>query len=189
MTGYALASRETPAGQVVVELRSVNSRFLDLSLRMPDDLRIAEPSLRELIGGAVQRGKLECRVALRTAAAGPSQSGLDGAALARLGALEAEVRRTLPDAAPLSAGEILRWPGVLAEQGKAKNPWPNVDAHSGCLLIHYGVVEYDFYTVLFGVSRAMGVLASLVWDRALGLPLERPKSVTTDWIAKELGKE
>ena len=80
-------------------------------------------------------------------------------------------------------------PAILEEQGKAKNPWPNVDAHSGCLLIHYGVVEYDFYTVLFGVSRAMGVLASLVWDRALGLPLERPKSVTTDWIAKELGKE
>jgi len=74
-------------------------------------------------------------------------------------------------------------PAVLQEQGKAKNPWPNVDAHSGCLLIHYGVTEYDFYTVLFGVSRALGVLASLVWDRALMLPLERPKSVTTEWIA------
>ncbi len=73
-------------------------------------------------------------------------------------------------------------PDILREQGKAKNPWPNVDAHSGCLLVHYGVTEYDFYTVLFGVSRAMGVLASLVWDRALGLPLERPKSVTTEWI-------
>ena len=73
-------------------------------------------------------------------------------------------------------------PDILREQGKAKNPWPNVDAHSGCLLIHYGVTEYDFYTVLFGVSRAMGVLASLIWDRALGLSLERPKSVTTEWI-------
>jgi citrate synthase len=77
-------------------------------------------------------------------------------------------------------------PGVLKQHGKAKNPWPNVDAHSGCLLVHYGVDEYDFYTVLFGVSRAMGVLASLVWDRALMLPLERPKSVTTDWMAAEL---
>jgi citrate synthase len=57
-----------------------------------------------------------------------------------------------------------------------------VDAHSGCLLVHYGLVEYDFYTVLFGVSRAIGVLASLVWDRALGLPIERPKSVTTEWV-------
>jgi len=73
-------------------------------------------------------------------------------------------------------------PDILREHGKAKNPWPNVDAHSGALLLHYGVSEYDFYTVLFGVSRAMGVLASLVWDRALGLPLERPKSVTTEWI-------
>jgi citrate synthase len=73
-------------------------------------------------------------------------------------------------------------PDILREHGKAKNPWPNVDAHSGCLLIHYGVDEYDFYTVLFGVSRAMGVLSSLVWDRALGLPLERPKSVTTEWL-------
>jgi citrate synthase len=73
-------------------------------------------------------------------------------------------------------------PDILLEQGKAKNPWPNVDAHSGCLLVHYGMEEYDFYTVLFGVSRALGVLASLVWDRALGLPIERPKTVTTDWI-------
>jgi citrate synthase len=77
-------------------------------------------------------------------------------------------------------------PGILKQQGKAKNPWPNVDAHSGCLLVHYGVTEHDFYTVLFGVSRALGVLASLVWDRALELPLERPKSVPTEWIAREV---
>ena len=58
-----------------------------------------------------------------------------------------------------------------------------LDANNGdCLFVHYGLVEYDYYTVLFGVSRAIGVLASLVWDRALGLPLERPKSVTTEWI-------
>lgn len=73
-------------------------------------------------------------------------------------------------------------PPVLLEQGKAQNPWPNVDAHSGCLLTHYGMTEHDYYTVMFGVSRALGTLAQLVWDRALGLPLERPKSVTTDWI-------
>jgi citrate synthase len=79
-------------------------------------------------------------------------------------------------------------PDILREQGKAKNPWPNVDAHSGCLLVHYGVVEYDFYTVLFGVSRAMGVLSSLIWDRALMLPLERPKSVTTEWITSQIGQ-
>lgn len=73
-------------------------------------------------------------------------------------------------------------PGILQELGKVKNPWPNVDAHSGALLVHYGLVEYEFYTVLFGVSRALGVLASLCWDRALGLSIERPKSVTTQWV-------
>ncbi|WP_346319020.1 citrate (Si)-synthase, eukaryotic [Chitinophaga sp. YIM B06452] len=73
-------------------------------------------------------------------------------------------------------------PNILQDLGKVKNPWPNVDAHSGALLVHYGLVEYEFYTVLFGVSRALGVLASLCWDRALGLSLERPKSVTSEWM-------
>ena len=73
-------------------------------------------------------------------------------------------------------------PPILQTMGKIKNPWPNVDAHSGALLVHYGMVEYEFYTVLFAVSRALGVLASLCWDRALGFPLERPKSVTTDLV-------
>lgn len=73
-------------------------------------------------------------------------------------------------------------PPILQSLGKIKNPWPNVDAHSGALLVHYGMVEYEFYTVLFGVSRALGVLASLCWDRSLNFPLERPKSVTTDSV-------
>jgi len=73
-------------------------------------------------------------------------------------------------------------PEILDSLGKVKNPYPNVDAHSGALLVHYGMVEYEFYTVLFGVSRSLGVLASLCWDRALGFPLERPKSVTTDLV-------
>ncbi|MDH4258217.1 MAG: citrate (Si)-synthase, eukaryotic, partial [Candidatus Aminicenantes bacterium] len=77
-------------------------------------------------------------------------------------------------------------PPILEEQGKAKNPWPNVDAHSGCLLYHYGVKEYDFYTVFFGASRAIGVLSQLIWSRALGLSIERPKSVTTEWIAGQI---
>ncbi len=81
-------------------------------------------------------------------------------------------------------------PPILESLGKVKNPWPNVDAHSGALLVHYGMVEYEFYTVLFGVSRALGVLASLCWDRALGMPLERPKSVSTRLVKAWLdGKE
>lgn len=77
-------------------------------------------------------------------------------------------------------------PPILQSLGKIKNPWPNVDAHSGALLVHYGLVEYEFYTVLFGVSRALGVLSSLCWDRALGFPLERPKSVTTELVREWL---
>ncbi|HEV2352856.1 MAG TPA: citrate (Si)-synthase, eukaryotic [Puia sp.] len=77
-------------------------------------------------------------------------------------------------------------PPILQSLGKIKNPWPNVDAHSGALLVHYGLVEYEFYTVLFGVSRALGVLASLCWDRALGFPIERPKSVTTELVKEWL---
>jgi citrate synthase len=80
-------------------------------------------------------------------------------------------------------------PPILQSLGKIKNPWPNVDAHSGALLLHYGMEEYEYYTVLFGVSRALGVLASLCWSRALGFPLERPKSVTTEnvkaWLKGE----
>ncbi len=79
-------------------------------------------------------------------------------------------------------------PQVLGELGKVKNPWPNVDAHSGALLVHYGLTEYSFYTVLFGVSRALGVCAGLCWDRALGLALERPKSITTDFLKAFIAK-
>jgi citrate synthase len=80
-------------------------------------------------------------------------------------------------------------PPILQSLGKVKNPWPNVDAHSGALLVHFGMKEYEYYTVLFGVSRSLGVLASLCWDRALGYALERPKSVTTDLVQKWLKGE
>lgn len=73
-------------------------------------------------------------------------------------------------------------PPILESLGKVKNPWPNVDAHSGSILVHYGMKEFTYYTVLFGVSRALGVLAAQCWSRAIGFPLERPKSVTSKWI-------
>ena len=75
-------------------------------------------------------------------------------------------------------------PGVLTEHGKTKNPWPNVDSQSGVIQWYYGVREFDFYTVLFGVGRALGCMANIVWDRALGYAIERPKSVTTDMLEK-----
>ena len=75
-------------------------------------------------------------------------------------------------------------PGVLTEHGKTKNPWPNVDAQSGVIQMYYGLTEYDFYTVLFGVGRALGCMANITWDRGLGYALERPKSVTTAMLEK-----
>ena len=80
-------------------------------------------------------------------------------------------------------------PPILEKQGKAKNPWPNVDAQSGVIQWFYGITEYEFYTVLFGVGRAIGVAANIVWDRALGYAIERPKSLTTAMLEKTAGIE
>jgi len=80
-------------------------------------------------------------------------------------------------------------PGILGETGKIKNPWPNVDAHSGALLKHFGMVEEEFFTVLFGVSRSLGVLAGLCWDRATSSPIERPKSVTTQSLKEMIAEK
>lgn len=77
-------------------------------------------------------------------------------------------------------------PGVLKEHGKAKNPWPNVDAGSGSLLYHFGMKEFSYYTVLFSVSRAMGMCSQLIVNRAIGTAIERPKSVTTKWIKAQV---
>jgi citrate synthase len=79
-------------------------------------------------------------------------------------------------------------PDILAATGKVKNPWPNVDAHSGQLLTHYGFVEYEFYTVLFGVARSLGTLSNLILDRAIGMPIERPGSTTTELLKKQFEK-
>jgi citrate synthase len=78
-------------------------------------------------------------------------------------------------------------PPILQEHGKAKNPWPNVDAQSGVIQWYYGITAWDFYTVMFGIGRAIGVLANITWDRALGYPIERPKSVTTTMLEEVAG--
>tara|TARA_A100001037_G_C15120829_1_gene623718 strand:- start:209 stop:1480 length:1272 start_codon:yes stop_codon:yes gene_type:complete len=77
-------------------------------------------------------------------------------------------------------------PDVLQSHGKAKNPWPNVDAASGALLQYYGLKEFNYYTVLFSISRSMGMIAQMVWERALGIPITRPKSITTEWIKNNI---
>jgi len=77
-------------------------------------------------------------------------------------------------------------PSVLKEHGKAKNPWPNVDAASGSLLYYYGLKEFNYYTVLFSLSRVMGIVSQIVINRALGIPITRPKSVTIDWLKNNI---
>lgn len=79
-------------------------------------------------------------------------------------------------------------PSILAQTGKVKNPWPNVDAINGALQYHYGVKQFDFYTVMFGVSRILGLCAHIVWARALGKPIERPKSLTTPMLEELTAK-
>jgi uncharacterized protein (TIGR00255 family) len=112
MTGFAVASRPTALGALTVELKSVNSRFLDLSLRYPDELRSVEPAVREVIAARVNRGKMECRLSLARLAT-DSAAALNAAALERLGALAAQAAAAVPGAAPLALADILAWPGVV----------------------------------------------------------------------------
>ena len=112
MTGFAGASFATPLGQATIEIRSVNSRFLDLTLKIADDLRAFEPQIRERVGARLARGKVECRLSVQRAASAES-THLNGPTLAALARLDGEVRLTLPQAAPLSVAEALAWPGVL----------------------------------------------------------------------------
>ncbi|HEX2198237.1 MAG TPA: YicC/YloC family endoribonuclease [Burkholderiales bacterium] len=115
MTGYAAASAESPRGRLSVELRSVNARFLDLQLRVADELRTLEPALRELVTARVSRGKVDCRLFLNPTGAADSPQGLNVRALEQLRELSDEARRAFPDAGPLRLADVLRWPGVIAD--------------------------------------------------------------------------
>jgi len=113
MTGYANAATESPFGRIAVELKSVNSRFLDMSFRTPDPLRAVEGPAREAISATVRRGKLECRISFAPTAAQEDAIHIDQAALARLAFAIDAVRAQVPHTAPPTASELLRWPGVL----------------------------------------------------------------------------
>jgi uncharacterized protein (TIGR00255 family) len=116
MTGYATAARELAWGSVSVELRSVNHRYLDVSFRMPDELRPAETALREAIAATVTRGKVECRIAYALRSGAQNSAELDDTLLAQLLDLNAKVRGALPDARTLGVADILRWPGMLGTE-------------------------------------------------------------------------
>lgn len=115
MTGYANASAELPQGSLQIELRSVNSRFLDLQFRIPEELRALEPALREMIAARISRGKVDCRVQWTAQATAPRPAALNVDAVSALRRLAEDVRANFPDARPLGVADVLRWPGVLAE--------------------------------------------------------------------------
>ena len=115
MTGYGVCSRDSVAGTITLELRSVNSRFLDLQFRMMDDLRHLEPMLREAIIARLQRGKVECRLSFGRKNATGNQLAVDENLLSELTNAQQQVLKKFPEARPLSVNELLRWPGVLAE--------------------------------------------------------------------------
>jgi uncharacterized protein (TIGR00255 family) len=115
MTGYAAASLDIGRAVLHLEVKSVNSRFLDLGFRIADDLRILEPQLRELIASRIQRGKVECRLNLLAATAALREASLNQSLVAQLRQWQAAVREALPDAGPLTVAEVLHWPGVLGD--------------------------------------------------------------------------
>ena len=116
MTGYAVRTLDIERGTLQLELKSVNSRYLDFHFRISDDLRSLEMPLRELLAARLARGKVECRLALNAAASRPEQLQLNGELLATLRGLEAQVRQAMPDARPLAVADALRWPGMLGDQ-------------------------------------------------------------------------
>ena len=115
MTGYGVCTRESVAGTITLELRSVNSRFLDLQFRMNDDLRTLEPALREAIMGRIQRGKVECRLSFGRKQASASSVAVDETLLSALAGAQQKILSAFPEARAMSVNELLRWPGVLAE--------------------------------------------------------------------------
>ena len=115
MTGYAVTTRETDAGTLTVELKSVNSRFLDLQFRINDEFRSFEPVLREAIMARISRGKVECRLSFGRKAATGGVQNLNGELLDALSKMQQEIRERFPDAPLLTVNELLRWPGVIAD--------------------------------------------------------------------------
>jgi uncharacterized protein (TIGR00255 family) len=119
MTGYAAVTRELAAGTLALELKSVNSRFLDVQFRIAEELRSAEPQLRELAMASVARGKLDCRLAFTASPLARGEAALNTEVLSRLARLSQLVRGALPEAQPLRVIEVLHWPGVLGEDTAA----------------------------------------------------------------------
>src|SRR5689334_15424620 len=151
MTGYATATRELPMAALAAEVKSVNSRFLDVQFRLPDELRPVEPALRELIQARVGRGKVECRVLVTPPANATPRISVNEALLSELAEVSRKVRAAVPDARPLSVGEILGWPGVVGDDRSA-------ELREACIRLVHELLE-DFSATR---SREGGKLAQML---------------------------
>jgi uncharacterized protein (TIGR00255 family) len=160
MTGYAASAREYPFGALSIELRSVNHRYLDIQFRLPDDLRAIEPTLRELLNERIARGKVECRVAFSAVPGAHKTLKLNEELLLQLQALEHKVRGRIAGAAPLTAADLLRWPGVLAAE-----PLPQEELQAACRELLARVLD-DFNAAR---AREGERLLSLLEERAAGM--------------------
>ncbi len=180
MTGYAQLVRDTAAGQLSVEIRSVNSRFLDLSLRMPDELRAAEPALRAAITAEVSRGKVECRIGLRPQLPAGAAPAIDARVLAQLADLARQVSDAMPQSAPPSVAEVLRWPGILGEAAGAEALAPELLA-----AVHAALAEFTDSRAREGCKLAGFMLERADAIDAIVEPLaQRSPELLQAWQAK-----
>jgi uncharacterized protein (TIGR00255 family) len=160
MTGYAASAREFPFGALSIEVRAVNHRYLDVQFRLPDDLRAVEPALRELLNDNIGRGKVECRVTFSAVPGAHKTLKLNEDLLLQLQAVEHKVRARIAGAAPLSAADLLRWPGVLAAESL-----PLEELQAACRDLLARVLE-EFNSAR---AREGERLASLLQERAGGM--------------------
>src|SRR5215470_5190715 len=154
MTGYAAATRELPIASLAAEVKSVNSRFLDLQFRLSEELRAVEPTLRELIQARVGRGKVECRISVTPPANAAPRMSINEGLLLELAEASRKVRKAVPDARPLSVGEVLGWPGVLGDDRSAA-------LREACVALVHELLE-DFSATR---SREGGKLAQMILER------------------------
>ncbi len=158
MTGYAAASRDVGRAILHLELKSVNSRFLDLAFRIADDLRIMEPQLRELISGRVQRGKVECRLNLLPAVAAPREAVLNPGLMAQLASWQSAVHGVFPDAASLAVADVLHWPGMLGDETPAAD-----SLQQECMTLAQTLLD----DLIASRVREGGKLAAMLSDRVV----------------------
>ncbi len=161
MTGYAAATRDLPTASLAAEVKSVNGRFLDVQFRLAEELRAAEPALREMIQARVVRGKVECRVSVTPPTGAAPRISVNEALLAELAETSRKIRAAVPDALPLSVGEVLHWPGVLGDDRSAA-------LREACVALVKEVLE-EFAATR---SREGAKLAAMLIERA-----ERMKSL------------